>query len=53
MVLIAFGNRVMCVDVLEWHVEWPNLKFVKCDLLESDISLESFNVIACVSTIER
>lgn len=52
-ILAALGNRVVCVDVLEWPIRWPNLEFIKGDLLESDIPFESFDVIACVSTIEH
>lgn len=52
-ILAALGNHVVCIDVREWPVTWPNLEFVKSDLLESNIPLESFDVITCVSTIEH
>lgn len=52
-ILAALVNRVVCVDVREWPVMWPNLEFVKSDLLESDISFGSFDVITCISTIEH
>lgn len=52
-ILAALGNRVVCIDVREWPVTWPNLEFVKGDLLESDIAFGSFDVITCVSTIEH
>lgn len=52
-ILAAMGNHVVCIDVREWPVMYPNLKFVKCDLLESDIPFSNFDVITCVSTIEH
>lgn len=52
-ILAALGNSVMCIDVREWPVMWPNLEFVKCDLVEADIAFESFDVVTCVSTIEH
>ena len=52
-ILAALGNRVVCVDVREWPVTWPNLKFVKCDLAEVDFAMESFDVITLISTIEH
>ncbi len=52
-ILAALGNRVVCIDVREWPVTWPNLEFVKCDLAEVDFAIESFDVITLVSTIEH
>jgi len=54
-ILAALGNHVVCADVREWHVEWPNLKFVKGDVIKSGdlIPFESFDVVTCISTIEH
>lgn len=52
-ILAALGNHVVCLDVREWPVMWPNLEFVKSDLLESNVTSESFDVITCVSTVEH
>ena len=52
-ILAALGNRVVCIDVREWPVTWPNLEFVKCDLAEVDFAIESFDVITIISTIEH
>lgn len=54
-ILAALGNHVVCVDVREWPVNWPNLEFVKGDVIESDnlVPFESFDVITCISTIEH
>jgi len=52
-ILAALGNRVVCIDVREWPVVWPNLEFVRCDVVEADIAFESFDVVTSVSTIEH
>ncbi|MBT9151525.1 MAG: hypothetical protein DDT40_01721 [candidate division WS2 bacterium] len=43
----------MCVDVRKWPIMWPNVEFIKGDLLQSNISFDSFDVITCISTIEH
>lgn len=54
-ILASLDNNVTCVDVREWPIKWPNLKFVKGDLLESDglFPRQSFDVITCISTVEH
>jgi hypothetical protein len=52
-ILAALGNHVVCAYVREWPMMWPNLEFVRGDLLESDHSFGCFDVITCISTIEH
>jgi len=54
-ILASLGYHVTCMDVVGWEIPWPDVKVIKCDLLEPSIfiSPESFDYITCVSTIEH
>lgn len=53
--MAALGNRVTCVDLRQWPMQWPGLQCVQGDLLVSDdLSVSaSFNALTCISAIEH
>ena len=55
--IAALGSRVTCVDLRDWPIQWPGLRFVRGDLLaSSDAELlpqTSFDAITCISAIEH
>lgn len=55
--IAAMGNRVTCVDVREWPMQWPGLRLVQGDILASGsnplLPAESFDVLTCISAIEH
>ncbi len=52
-ILAALGNKVICLDVRNWPVSYPNLSLIKGDITDLNLRYESFDVITCISTIEH
>lgn len=51
-ILVAYGNRVTCLDVQKIHVVWPDLTVLEADLLTSDLPRD-FDLVVCISTVEH
>lgn len=55
--IAALGNRVTCVDLRQWPMQWPGLRLVRGDLLtpgdDELLPHARFDAITCISAIEH
>lgn len=51
-IIASMGNDVVCYDVRNWPIDFPNVRFVRGDILVEKVE-EKFDVLTCISVIEH